>query len=293
MHITSLTPDLGYLRIGFVNVYFFGRPDAADRGWVLIDAGILGAAGLIQRAAAARFGADARPAAIILTHGHFDHRGALRTLAERWDATIYAHERELPFLTGQQPYPAPNPAVGGGAMAAMSPLFPREPIDLRGRIRPLPSDGSLPGMPGWQWIPTPGHTTGHVSLFRPEDRTLIAGDAFVTTKQESLLSALTYRPELHGPPAYFTPDWTDAWSSVDRLANLEPELIATGHGPPLKGEAMRRDLHDLADRFPDRGMPEHGRIADRRAPLESWPNVLIGTGAAIVAGLLIRRLARR
>ena len=42
-------------------------------------------------------------------------------------------------------------------------------------------------MPGWRWVHTPGHTAGHVSLFRDADRTLIAGDAFVTTKQESAL----------------------------------------------------------------------------------------------------------
>jgi hypothetical protein len=39
-------------------------------------------------------------------------------------------------------------------------------------------------MPGWRWMHTPGHTEGHVCLFRNSDRTLIAGDAFTTTKQE-------------------------------------------------------------------------------------------------------------
>src|ERR671919_701782 len=91
-----------------------------------------------------------------------------------------------------------------------------------GRIRPLPVDGSIPAMPGWRWIHTPGHSPGHVSLFRDSDRTLIAGDAFVTTKQESAIAALTNRPEIHGPPAYFTPDWTASRRSVERLAALEP-----------------------------------------------------------------------
>ena len=44
------------------------------------------------------------------------------------------------------------------------------------------------------------------------DRTLIAGDAFITTKQESAYAVATQRPELHGPPMYFTPDWRSAAS---------------------------------------------------------------------------------
>ena len=66
------------------------------------------------------FGHGNRPAAILLTHGHFDHVGALKTLAEEWDVPVYAHTLELPYLTGRSSYPPPDPSVGGGAMAAMS-----------------------------------------------------------------------------------------------------------------------------------------------------------------------------
>jgi len=292
MRIESLTPDLGFLRVGFVNVFFYGDPAAGDRAWVLIDTGLPGSAGLIARAARARFGEHARPGAIILTHGHFDHRGAARRLAQRWAAPVYAHERELPFLTGQRAYPRPDPATGG-AMAALSPLYPRGPIDLGDRVRPLPRDGTVPGMPGWNWVPTPGHTRGHVSLFRSADRALIAGDAFVTTRQESLLAAVTYPPEVHGPPAYFTPDWPDAWASVERLAELEPELAGTGHGPPIRGAMVRRELHALADQFPERAMPARGYSVGRPPVIEPLPAVLLGAGTAVVAGVLLKRATNR
>ena len=59
--------DLAYLRTVMVNVYFIGPPDAGDREWILVDAGMPGSADLIARAAEARFGAS-RPAAIVLTH---------------------------------------------------------------------------------------------------------------------------------------------------------------------------------------------------------------------------------
>ena len=289
----QLTADLSYLRILMVNVYFHGRADAGDRGWVLIDAGLRGSAPLIGQAAARRFGDRARPAAIVLTHGHFDHVGALEALLDRWDVPVYAHERELTFLTGGSSYPPPDPSVGGGALAALSALYPRGPIDLRGRVAALPADGSVPGMPGWRWLPTPGHTPGHVSLFRDEDRSLIAGDAFTTTKQESALAVMTQRPEVHGPPAYFTPDWADARRSVERLAGLEPELAATGHGRPLRGEAMRRELHALAADFGRRAVPAHGRYVGRPRSMNPLPKVLLGVGATLMAGAVLRRAGRR
>ncbi|HEY0420959.1 MAG TPA: MBL fold metallo-hydrolase, partial [Acetobacteraceae bacterium] len=229
-HTMEVLPDIAYRRLAIVNVAFFGLPGAGDRGWVLIDAGLGGTAGLIASAAAARFGEGARPAAIILTHGHFDHVGVLESLAERWDAPVYAHRLERPYLDGSAAYPPPDPGVGGGMIALLSSLFPTAPVDVSPRLHDLPVDGSVPYMPGWRWLHTPGHAVGHVSLWREADRVLMAGDAFITTAQESAYAVATQQPELHGPPMYFTHDWDAARASVQRLAALEPEIAVTGHG---------------------------------------------------------------
>ena len=257
--VHEVAPDLAYQRLAIVNVAFYGLPGAGDRHWVLIDAGLPGTAGRIADAAKARFGPEARPAAIVMTHGHFDHNGALEALAEQWDAPVYAHELERPYLDGSASYPPPDPTVGGGLMAALSPLYPRGPVDVGGRLHSLPADGSVPGMAGWRWIHTPGHAPGHVSLWREANRLLIAGDAFITTAQESAYAAATQRPELHGPPMYFTPDWVSAKSSVERLAALEPEIALTGHGRAMRGAEMRAALHALARDFNQVAVPDHGR----------------------------------
>jgi glyoxylase-like metal-dependent hydrolase (beta-lactamase superfamily II) len=95
---------------------------------------------------------------------------------------------------------------------------------------------------------------------------LIVGDAFCTTKQESFFAVATQRPELHGPPAYFTTDWDAARDSVQRLAALHPAFIAPGHGQPVAGGDTTRSLDELADRFDEVARPEHGRYVREPRP---------------------------
>lgn len=298
--LRKVAPGVVGMRIVLANVYFVG-PTQMPTGWALVDAGIGPCAGLITRAAEAHFGAGARPAVIVLTHGHFDHIGAVRTLAEHWDVPVYAHPLELPYLTGQADYPPPDPSVGGGLMSLLSPLFPRKGIDLGERVRALPEDGSVPHMPGWSSIHTPGHSPGHVSLFREADRVLLAGDAIVTTRQESALAVATQAPEVRRPPAYFTINWVQARQSVEKLATLCPSIIATGHGQPMEGTAMDQQLQALAQNFEQVGVPSQGRYvtapalpdangivpAPPAAPIS--PTTVLAVAAAIGLGFWLSR----
>lgn len=277
---------------------------AGDGRWVLVDAGLYFSAGRIRRWAAEKFGEGSRPECIVLTHGHFDHVGALKELADEWDVPIYAHALEMPYLTGRSKYPPPEPAVGRGAMALLSPLYPRGPIDVSERVRELPDDYSVPGLPDWRWIHTPGHTAGHVSLFRDDDRVLIAGDAIVTTRQESLMAVLMQREELNGPPAYYTSDWEAAKLSVERLAGLQPAVLATGHGLPMSGPDATDLLETLALDFDRRARAWTGRYAHEPALTDergviSVPAATASTrvpamlAVAAIAGLAAFALLRR
>ena len=273
--------------------------------WVLLDTGLPRYAGVIRRAAEARFGSGARPAAIVLTHGHFDHVGSLQDLLGIWDVPVFAHRLELPYVTGRSSYPPPDPLVGRGTMSLVSRLYPRGPVDITGRVDALPSDGTVPDLPEWRWVHTPGHTPGHVSLFRERDRCLLSGDAIVTTKQESLNAVLTQRVELHGPPAYFTQDWASARDSVRELAALAPDVLVAGHGQPMAGESLRSALSTLAEHFDARERPHYGRYVHQAAvaddtgtvilPPDPLPRLLAGAGAAAAAvGVVwIAAVARR
>ncbi len=281
----------------FVNLYFI---KADDNSWTLIDTGLPLQAWRVRAAAADQFGQDARPSSIILTHGHFDHAGNALALAESWDVPIYAHRLEMPYLTGKSDYPPQDPTVGG-ALAQMSRVFPVSGYDFKNRVQALPDDGSVPGLPEWKYLHTPGHTAGHTSLFRERDGVLITGDALTTVNQESLVTLTTLKRELRCPPAPLTTDWDAARDSVNRLAALRPNIIAAGHGLPIDDNAAAR-LERFAASFTP---PAHGRYVNQAAqtdetgivrlpPPVSDPvrNIAAGATLALGAGLLVAQLRK-
>lgn len=312
--VDEVATDVVRLRIDMVNAYFVGLPQAHTNGsrsapnWVLVDAGLPHAAAEILRVAAERFGLTSRPSAIVLTHGHFDHVGAVDALLAVWDVPVYAHVDELPFLTGRRDFPPPDPTVGAGILPRLAPPQPEAGTNLGNRVQALPANGRIPGMPTWRWIHTPGHSPGHVSLFRSMDRLLLAGDAVATTDQASIYASVTQRRELSGPPAYFTIDWDKAERSAAILASLRPAILAAGHGEPMSHLTLPSDFIALARDFHRRVRPTHGRYViqpafeedDRtralpptaRSSRVRW-GALSGVAAATFAGTwLYRRFSR-
>lgn len=254
--LREIAPDIASLTIVFVNVYFLGEPGG---DWVLVDAGIPMSSGRIRSCAEERFGRP--PLAIVLTHGHFDHAGSALELANGWNVPIYSHRLEMPYLTGRSDYPPKDPTVGG-VLAQMARLFPDHGYNFGQWVQALPADGAVPGLADWRWIHTPGHTHGHISLFRESDRFLIAGDALTTVDLDGLIGMLMQRPEFHRPPTPLTSDWAAARSSVSLLASLDPSVVAAGHGLPVTGPSVAYQLGRFAAAFRP---PDHGRYVPRPA----------------------------
>ncbi|MBB5394383.1 MBL fold metallo-hydrolase [Mucilaginibacter sp. AK015] len=293
------------MRIYLVNVFMIANRRGAARGWVLVDAGIKGAASKIIAMAEALFGPGTKPAAIILTHGHPDHTGALSELLKYWDVPVYAHHMELPYLTGRSAYPPADPEVGGGLMSLMSWIWRTKPLNISRNIREIDLYDGIPELPEWKVIHTPGHTPGHISLFFPLNTTLIAGDAFTTTEAESALSVLTYHKKVSGPPKYFTTDWIAAAKSVRKLAALQPRIAATGHGGVMRGKELSAGLNLLANRFESIAVPQsgryvgHGAVADENGVRYIPPytgtlkrNAAVAAAATILGFLLVRKAAK-
>ncbi len=290
-YIETVATGVRHLKIVFVNAYFVDTPENAPSSWVLVDTGIPYSGERIARYAEKIYGAHSKPSAIVLTHGHFDHAGAALSLAVRWEIPIYAHHLEMPYLTRKSDYAPQDPSVGG-AIAQMSRLFPHSGYDFGTRVYPIPASGQIEEMRGWSVIHTPGHSAGHISLFREADRTLMAGDALATMNLDSWISNLTEEKEFCRPPAPFTPDWAAARRSVEILAELAPNHVCAGHGQPITGAGTAEQLKVFAKNFT---APAHGRyvgqpaIADENGiaalpPPVADPVRQVLIGAAIVAG---------
>lgn len=95
---------------------------------------------------------------------------------------------------------------------------------------------------GFKVLDTPGHSAGHISLWRESDGTLICGDVFTNIDQ------LTGIPGLHEPKSFFSPDPARNRESMRQLAALEPRLVCFGHGRPLRDPAKLRAFADSLPR---------------------------------------------
>lgn len=248
--------DVFYYTNQIVNVIFIGTSE----GWVLVDAGMPKCGEELRLVAEDIFGANAKPSAIILTHGHFDHVGGIVHLIEHWNVPVYAHPLEFPFLTGEQSYPEPDTSVEGGMLAKISSIYPSEPIDITPALKALPGDGTVPHLEHWKWIHTPGHSPGQVALFRESDATLISADAIITVKQDSMYKVLVQKKEVCGPPVYLTTNWQAAYESVKKLEALNPQIVVPGHGTAMEGAELTEGLRKLVDEFDEVAVPEHGKF---------------------------------
>jgi hypothetical protein len=119
-------------------------------------------------------------------------------------------------------------------------------------------------------------------------------------KQESGSAVWEQRQEVHGPPAYFTPNWPQARQSVALLADLKPQIAATGHGIPMHGTQLLQQLRELVEHFDEVAIPKHGRYVPQPATADetgvtsvpppvggTYGKWAIGLGLAATAALFL------
>ena len=209
--------------------------------------------------------------AIVLTHGHPDHSGTARFFADRYNVPIYVHEAELPFVSGQCAYPPPDPTIGG-PHAFVTRFVENGARDLGHHVRTFDCagewcavEGHLAELPGWRWIHTPGHSPGHIALFRESDGVMLAGDALAGANFDSWRSALKGERGVWRGESPYICNWGQAQSSVRLLAMLRPRLVLCSHGPPLSGKLVAQELGAFAERYP---VPKRGRYVNQPARLD-------------------------
>ncbi|CAG9619291.1 MBL fold metallo-hydrolase [Sutcliffiella rhizosphaerae] len=105
-----------------------------------------------------------KPLAILLTHAHFDHIGAVDEVREKWDIPVYVHKKEKDWLT--------DPALNGSHRFQFGKITAR-PADnlLREESKLVISTFEM------DVLFTPGHSPGSVSYYCPAAKVVFAGDA--------------------------------------------------------------------------------------------------------------------
>ena len=110
----------------------------------------------------------AKPVAILLTHGHFDHAGAAEALADKYQISIYAHEAERETLE--------DPGLNLCGMIGEHKVYHAD-IFVK--------DEEVLNLAGFsiRVFLTPGHTIGGCCYYIVDEKILFSGD---TLFQESV-----------------------------------------------------------------------------------------------------------
>lgn len=272
----------------FASHIYFVR---SGQGWVLVDAGWPKADDAIAAAAGSLFGSSP-PAAIILTHIHPDHTGAAPGLARRWDVPVFIHPDELPQASGKLLDEYANP-LDRRVLRPLQKVLPQRAMpstDLTAVVRPFDPAAGVPGLPDWKCVPAPGHTPGHIALFREADGVLLTGDAVLTTDVNSLRGFLDRTPRASGPPWVATWDRPTAEASIRALARLQPRVLASGHGAAMSGPAASRQLDELAARAGAANNAAASTAGAPEVPLEYRSVAAVRMGGPEVLEVVRRRL---
>jgi glyoxylase-like metal-dependent hydrolase (beta-lactamase superfamily II) len=224
-----------------------------DEAWAALDAGVRETAGGWERIAIH-----------VVTHMHMDHVGLAARVRRESGAAVWMGRLDAERMAHAAAHPDEEAEYRAGLLRRCG--APQEMVrvveEMRRGAEPFApavsvdgrldgDEGEVPGAAGWRFVWTPGHTAGHVSLFRPADRVLIAGDA-VLPRITPTLGVNRQRADPVG----------DYAAALGRLEALRPSLVLPGHGEaPEDGVARIRELRAAAD----------GETETVRALLDSEP----------------------
>lgn len=213
--------DVAEIQLTRVKAHLILEPELA-----MIDCGYAASHQRIAKAIAAHGRTIQQLARVVITHGHPDHAGSARVLAEA-GIPILIHPADADRLRTTWRDALRNPSRGR-VFSAMTP----EPPD----VVPIEEGDVLPILGGLRVIHTPGHTPGSVCLFGARDRILFVGDTLQRRfGRVSFASAL------------YSDDYAAARRAVKRLAELDVQTIVFSHFAALDVDA-RAVLEDLARR---------------------------------------------
>ena len=224
----EIAPDVYQVPLAprnIVNAYVIGD--------VLVDTGLTTSAGSLKRVVREH---DLKT--IALTHAHGDHVGSAKKLHDEFGLPVWVgaadkDATEEGKAVKKDPFNKPGISIVAGVLGD----FAAVPV-----ARTLSEGDELAA--GFVVLDTPGHSPGHVSFWRAEDKTLICGDVFFN------MNIVTTVYGLRQPPGPFTFNPKENRDSERRLADLRPKVVGVGHGPVIDTDAAAK-LSDFVAKLPN------------------------------------------
>jgi glyoxylase-like metal-dependent hydrolase (beta-lactamase superfamily II) len=200
-------------------------------GVVMVDANVAGLGEAIIDTLGRRLDLPSRSfplRQVLLTHAHADHYGSAHELASLTGAELLGPAEEADIFAGRRPRAEPQLSEWERPLfEQVMPLVEEPaPVTLDEELRP---GDSLDWEIGAELVASPGHTSGHLAVWIPSHRTLIAGDAIATRGDERpIVGVFNVEPD------------AAKLTAKSLLDELQPMRLCVAHGESVVGDVQSR-----------------------------------------------------
>lgn len=161
---------------------------------------------------------------IVITHAHHDHMQGLAEIVSLSSAKVMVGEEGADVISGAKPMPLPKGLIGL-VFRLLRPMMRFEPVPVDVRLK----DGDMVDvLGGLRVVSLKGHTPGNIGLVHASSRMMFSSDT-VSNRKDRLR-----------PPALYKSNKEGCDRAIERLSELNMDIMLPGHGPPIRPDASAK-----------------------------------------------------
>ncbi len=161
---------------------------------------------------------------VVITHAHPDHMQCLAEIVSMSSAKVMIGKEDADVMSGARPIPIPKGPIGL-VFRMLAPMMRFEPVPVDVGLK----DGdTVDVLGGLKVVSLKGHTPGNIGLVHPSSGIMFSSDT-VSNRKDRL-----------GPPALYKQNEEECFRAIQRLSELNIEIMLPGHGPPIRPNASKK-----------------------------------------------------